>query len=74
MKPLLPSEAPRTADKWEDIMSDVERVIMPGVSEIISFFSFRVITRPAYRRFKMKIKKKLQERIQTPNIFYLIVK
>ncbi|KAL2737943.1 aromatic-L-amino-acid decarboxylase [Vespula squamosa] len=32
MKPLLPSEAPRTAEKWEDIMSDVERVIMPGVT------------------------------------------
>nr|KAF7399893.1 hypothetical protein H0235_015630 [Vespula pensylvanica] len=32
MKPLLPSEAPRTAEKWEDIMSDIERVIMPGVT------------------------------------------
>ncbi|XP_014605654.1 PREDICTED: aromatic-L-amino-acid decarboxylase [Polistes canadensis] len=32
MKPLLPPEAPRTAEKWEDIINDVERVIMPGVT------------------------------------------
>ncbi|KAI4484978.1 hypothetical protein M0802_012897 [Mischocyttarus mexicanus] len=32
MKPLVSSEAPRTAEKWEDIMNDIERVIMPGVT------------------------------------------
>lgn len=32
MKPLLPSEAPKTPEQWKDIMSDIERVIMPGVS------------------------------------------
>ncbi|KAF7997971.1 hypothetical protein HCN44_009369 [Aphidius gifuensis] len=32
MKPLLPSEAPQAPEKWEDIMSDIERVIMPGVT------------------------------------------
>lgn len=32
MKPLLPSEAPQTSESWKDIMADIERVIMPGVS------------------------------------------
>lgn len=32
MKPLLPSEAPQSPESWKDIMADVERVIMPGVS------------------------------------------
>lgn len=33
MQPLLPSEAPQTPEKWQDVMADIERVIMPGVSE-----------------------------------------
>lgn len=33
MKPLLPSEAPQTPEQWTDIMADIERVIMPGVSD-----------------------------------------
>ena len=32
IKPLLPDEAPQIPEKWEDIMTDIERVIMPGVS------------------------------------------
>ena len=32
MRPLLPEEAPNTPDTWRQIMDDVERVIMPGVS------------------------------------------
>ncbi|RLU16936.1 hypothetical protein DMN91_011005 [Ooceraea biroi] len=32
LKPLLPSEAPQTPEQWKDIMADIERVIMPGVS------------------------------------------
>ncbi|XP_011314303.1 aromatic-L-amino-acid decarboxylase [Fopius arisanus] len=32
IKPLLPSEAPQTPERWEDIMGDIERVIMPGVT------------------------------------------
>lgn len=35
MRPLLPNEAPRTPEKWADIMSDVESKIMPGVSVTI---------------------------------------
>lgn len=37
MKPLLPSEAPQTPEPWKDIMADIERVIMPGVSNFKSF-------------------------------------
>ncbi|XP_071945459.1 aromatic-L-amino-acid decarboxylase-like [Antedon mediterranea] len=29
---LIPNAAPQKPDKWEDIMKDVEKVIMPGVS------------------------------------------
>ncbi|XP_076643377.1 aromatic-L-amino-acid decarboxylase [Halictus rubicundus] len=32
MKPLLPSEAPQTPESWKDIMADIERIIMPGVT------------------------------------------
>lgn len=32
LRPLIPSEAPVDPDNYEDIIKDVERVIMPGVS------------------------------------------
>ncbi|XP_394115.2 aromatic-L-amino-acid decarboxylase [Apis mellifera] len=32
LKPLLPSEAPQTPENWKDIMADIERVIMPGIT------------------------------------------
>ncbi|XP_014204954.1 aromatic-L-amino-acid decarboxylase [Copidosoma floridanum] len=32
MKPLLPNEAPQKPENWQDVMNDVERVIMPGVT------------------------------------------
>jgi aromatic-L-amino-acid decarboxylase len=32
MKPLLPDEAPQYPETWQNIMNDIERVIMPGVS------------------------------------------
>ncbi|XP_074640498.1 aromatic-L-amino-acid decarboxylase-like [Tubulanus polymorphus] len=31
MKRLVPSTAPETGEKWEDVISDIERVIMPGM-------------------------------------------
>lgn len=34
LRPLIPSEAPQTPDSWQDVMADIERVIMPGVSAI----------------------------------------
>lgn len=42
LRPLLPSEAPREPEPWEDIMRDVESKIMPGVSEKGNHFSFSV--------------------------------
>ncbi len=33
MKDLVPDAAPDVGEKWDDIFGDVERVIMPGVSE-----------------------------------------
>ncbi|XP_011867954.1 PREDICTED: aromatic-L-amino-acid decarboxylase-like isoform X1 [Vollenhovia emeryi] len=32
MRPLVPSEAPQTPEQWKDVMADIERVIMPGVT------------------------------------------
>lgn len=32
IKPLLPTEAPTAPESWQDIMKDIERVIMPGVT------------------------------------------
>jgi aromatic-L-amino-acid decarboxylase len=32
LKDLIPEEAPEEGEKWEDIMKDIERVIMPGVT------------------------------------------
>ena len=31
LKELIPSEAPNKPDKWEDLMRDIDRLIMPGV-------------------------------------------
>lgn len=31
LRPLIPDSAPEKPDKWEDVMKDVEKVIMPGV-------------------------------------------
>ncbi|XP_054285174.1 aromatic-L-amino-acid decarboxylase [Macrosteles quadrilineatus] len=32
LRPLIPDEAPQNPEKWQDVMKDVERVIMPGVT------------------------------------------
>jgi hypothetical protein len=29
---LLPEEAPENPDKWQDVMTDIEKIIMPGVT------------------------------------------
>ena len=38
MKDLLPSDPPEEAESWDKIMPDIERVIMPGVSNTITSF------------------------------------
>ncbi|CAA9996214.1 unnamed protein product [Nesidiocoris tenuis] len=32
LRPLIPNAAPETAEQWTDVMKDIERVIMPGVT------------------------------------------
>ncbi|GFW69551.1 aromatic-L-amino-acid decarboxylase [Trichonephila clavipes] len=32
MRELLPNEAPEKPERWEDVLKDIERVVMPGVS------------------------------------------
>ncbi|XP_011190721.1 aromatic-L-amino-acid decarboxylase isoform X1 [Zeugodacus cucurbitae] len=32
LRPLIPDAAPETPESWEDVMKDIERVIMPGVT------------------------------------------
>lgn len=33
MRNLIPDSAPQTGESWDEIARDIERVIMPGVSE-----------------------------------------
>lgn len=35
LRPLIPSEAPLEPENYDDIIKDVERVIMPGVSKML---------------------------------------
>ena len=32
LRPLIPDEAPEDPENWENVMNDIERVIMPGVT------------------------------------------
>lgn len=48
---LLPKEAPKNPEKWEDILEDMERVIMPGVSfEVFCSLTLRVSLSSLFRR------------------------
>ena len=40
---LIPDHAPEEPEKWEDLVKDVERVIMPGVSHKKSLFHIPLI-------------------------------
>jgi len=31
LQELIPREAPQEPEKWQDVLADIERVIMPGV-------------------------------------------
>ena len=39
LRQLIPDEAPQKPDKWEDVMADLERVIMPGVGHVFKMES-----------------------------------
>ena len=44
MVELLPDHAPQLPDTWDQLMSDVERVIMPGVScEYIYIYIYNIV-------------------------------
>lgn len=32
LRPLIPENAPEKPESWTDVMADIERVIMPGVT------------------------------------------
>lgn len=32
LRPMIPETAPEQPEKWTDVMADIERVIMPGVT------------------------------------------
>ena len=36
LRSLLPFTAPNEPEKWEDIVKDIERAIMPGVSLLVN--------------------------------------
>ena len=33
LRQMLPSRAPKKGDEWDEIMKDVDKAIMPGVSQ-----------------------------------------
>jgi len=37
LRELIPSEAPRDPEPWDDVFRDIKRAIMPGVSSQGSF-------------------------------------
>jgi len=34
LRELVPDEAPKDPEQWDDVFHDIERVIMPGVSTL----------------------------------------
>ena len=42
LRELVPDEAPRDPEPWHDVFQDIERVIMPGVSQSVSLSVLRV--------------------------------
>ena len=44
MNKLVPEKAPEEPEKWEDIFQDVERVILPGVSQSLSPLHYHFIS------------------------------
>jgi len=41
LRELVPDEAPRDPEPWHDVFQDIERVIMPGVSQSVSLSVLR---------------------------------
>lgn len=44
LRPLIPDQVPEKPENWEDVLKDVERVIMPGVSFFFNVHILRLIT------------------------------
>lgn len=44
LRNLIPSQAPKKGEDWDEIMKDVERYIMPGVSTLWKFVKEICIT------------------------------
>ena len=38
LREMLPSQAPKRGEHWDDIFKDIERAIMPGVSDCFGTF------------------------------------
>jgi len=43
LRPLLPVEAPNDPENWKDVMTDVEKLIMPGVITLQTFINIIII-------------------------------
>lgn len=39
LQKLIPKEAPQKSESWEEVKKDIERVIMPGVSLSLCYFT-----------------------------------
>ncbi len=45
LRSLIPEEAPEEAESYEDVVKDIERVIMPGVSQcwpVITYYGSQI--------------------------------
>jgi len=43
LRELLPKDAPKTGEKWEDIFKDFENKIMPGVIYFMAYIQLKQI-------------------------------
>lgn len=38
LQPLIPCETPEKGESWHDVMKDLDRVVMPGVSHNVIYY------------------------------------
>jgi hypothetical protein len=57
LQDLIPKETPQKPEKWEDVLADIERVIMPGVWGS-TYISFNLSKTPGFQFQQLPTKKR----------------
>ena len=60
LQELIPREAPQEPEKWQDVLADIERVIMPGVRGP-TCLSFNVSKTPGFKFQQLSMEKKKEK-------------